>query len=510
MSRTFKILSGAHAASVLVVACGGASSQGSGTSTRKAEPNATLRFGETNAAADTLDPQRSNQSYGADWYGPAYEALLFANRNRVLQPQLATKWSFSADGMTLTLTLRSGVTFSDGTPFNATAVKANIERGQTLTGSQVKTLLAPIASVVAVNDTTAQLNLKAPNAAILTDLGGKAGYMISPAAFNRSDLNVKPVGTGPFVLDQYNPGVSATYIRNPHYWGTPAGVAKIQITTFTDTTAAVNALASGQIDLAHLFDNQAATVVRNAKQQVLSDPGLGVEWIGLNFGGKFSDLRVRQALAYASDRKTLTDFAGTGSPAYQWVTRDSPLYDKSLGDVYSYDPKKAKDLLTQAGYPNGFSFTLIHTDRPYTNQSAQVMQAQWAKAGFNVTIQTTDGATILSKCYVQHVCDAISGIYTESPELTRDVADITSANGRRNMGGATALPGIADYLTPALVPSNDRTQVLQKLQSQFVKDIPMVCLRYDVSLYGARTTVFNADVDPNASPLWGGIKMAAS
>jgi peptide/nickel transport system substrate-binding protein len=510
MSRTFKLLSGALVAGILMIGCGGSSSQSSSTTTRKADPNATLRFGETNAAADSLDPQKSNQSYGADWYGPAYESLLFATRNRVLQPVLATKWTFSSDGLTLDLTLRSGVTFSDGTPFNAAAVKANIERGQTLTGSQVKTLLEPIASVIAVNDTAVQLKLKAPNAAILTDLGGKAGYMISPAALNRSDLNVKPVGTGPFVLDSYSPGVSATYTRNPKYWGTPAGVAKIQITTFTDTTAAVNALASGQIDLAHLFDNQAATVVRNAKQQVLSYPGLGVEWIGLNFGGKFSDLRVRQALAYASDRKALTDFAGTGSPAYQWVTTDSPVFDKSLGNVYSYDPQKAKDLLAQAGYASGFSFTLIHTDRPYTNQSAQVMQAQWAKAGFNVTIQTTDGATILSKCYVQHVCDAISGIYTESPELTRDVADITFANGRRNMGGATALPGIADYLIPATVPANDRTAALQKLQSQFVKLIPMVCLRYDVSLYGARNTVFNADVDPNASPVWRSIKMAAS
>ncbi len=508
MNRKFKLLTIGLAAGTLIAACG--SSQPGGTPGKTADANATLRFGETNAAADTLDPQKSNQSYGADWWGPPYEALLFADRNHVLHPKLATLWSFSSDGMTLTLTLRSGVTFSDGTAFNAAAVKANIERGQTLSGSQVKTLLAPITSVVAVNDTTVQLNLKTPNAAIATDLGGKAGYMISPAAFSRGDLNIKPDGTGPFVLDSYSPGVSATYSRNPHYWGTPSGVAKIQITTYTDTTAAVNALTSGQIDLAHLFDNQAATVVRNAKQQVLSYPGLGVEWIGLNFGTKFSNPLVRQALAYASDRKSLTDFAGTGSPAYQWVVPSSPLFDKTLGNVYAYDPQKAKDLLSQAGYPNGFSFTLIHTDRPYTNQSAQVMQAQWAKAGFNVTIQVTDGATILSKCYVQHVCDAISGIYTESPELTRDVADITSANGRRNMGGATAMPGIAPFVAAALAPSNDRTAALEKLQSEFVKDIPMVCLRYDVSLYGARTNVLNVDVDPNASPVWGTITMAAS
>jgi ABC-type transport system substrate-binding protein len=287
-------------------------------------------------------------------------------------------------------------------------------------------------------------------------------------------------------------------------------VAKIQVTAFTDTTAGVNALVSNQIDLIHLFDNQSANVVRNAKQQVFSYPGLGVEWIAVNFGGKFSDLRVRQALAYASDRKALADFAGTGSPAYQWVTTDSPLYDKTLGEVYSYNPTKAKELLAAAGYANGFSFTLWHTDRPYTNQSAQIMQAQWAKVGFNATIQVTDGATVVSKCYVQHACDAISGIFTQSPELTRDVADLTNANARRNMGGATPLPGLSEFLAAALVPSSDRTAALQKLQSEFTKNVAAVNLRYDSSIYGARNNMIFVDVDPNATPLWTAIKMAAS
>jgi ABC-type transport system substrate-binding protein len=303
--------------------------------------------------------------------------------------------------------------------------------------------------------------------------------------------------------------VGATYVRNSKYWGPAPAVAKIQITTFTDTTAGVNALVSNQIDLLHLYDNQSAIVIRNAKQQVFAYPGLGVEWIGVNFGGKFSDLKVRQALAYASDRKALTDFAGLGSPAYQWVPTDSPLYDKALGEVYSYDPQKAKQLLAEAGYANGFSFTLWHTDRPFTNQSAQIMQAQWAKVGLNATIQVTDGATILNRCYIQHTCDAISGIYTQSPELTRDVADITSANARRNMGN-TAMPGIAPYLAAALVPSSDRTAALLKLQSEFTKSLAEVNLRYESSTYGARSNVLFVDVDPNATPLWGSVRMAAA
>lgn len=509
MKRTIRFLSIA-VAGLLLVACGG-SNTSTTTTTAKVDTNATLRFGETSAAPDTLDPHKNNQSYGGDWYGQAYESLVFATRTREIKPQLATKWTYSADGKSIDFTLRDNVTFSDGAPFNAAAVKANIERAQTVPGSQSKTLLAPIESVVAVSDKLVRVNLKTANAGVLTDLGGKYGYMISPAAMARSDINIKPVGTGPYVLESYTPGVSATYVRNPKYWG-PAGlVAKITVTTFTDTTAGVNALISNQIDLLHLFDNQSATVVRNAKQQIFSYPGLGVEWIGVNFGTgqKFQDIRVRQALAYASDRKALTDFAGTGSPAYQWVPTSSAAYDKALGEVYPYDPKKAKDLLAQAGFANGFNFTLIHTDRPYTNQSAQIMQAQWAKVGINATIKVTDGATIVNTCYVQHTCDAISGIYTQSPELTRDISDIVSTNGRRNLG-TTAMPGLAEPLAAALLPSADRTPALIKLQSEFTKSVAEVNLRYDESIYGARKNIIFVDVDNNATPLWATVKMGSS
>jgi peptide/nickel transport system substrate-binding protein len=481
-----------------------ASAQGNSSS---ASSTATFNFGIVDGPVNSLDPQKCTATYGAIWYGPAYESLITQTRDGNLHPGLATKWSFSSNGLTLDLTLRSGVTFSDGTPFNAAAVKADVNRGQTVTGSFVKPELSDITSVTVTSPTEVVLHLKTPSAVLLDDLAGPAGDAISPAGFAGGKLDTAPDGTGPFILDSYTVGQVADYSRNPRYWGKPAGVAHLDLTLYGNESSGDNAISTGQIDAYQAMDNQSIKTMQAAGLTINSEPGYDFEWLELNWGGKFANPLVREALAYASDRAQLNDFAGYGTPAYQWVLPSNPAYDESAGDIYSYDIAKAKQLLTQAGYPNGFSFTLWHTERTYTDQSAELMQAVWAKAGFHVTIRTTDAATVISNCFVQHICDSISGIAALTPDITEWAENMLPAGAPRNLS-TVAMPGMDALINQANIPGPNRADAVSQLQSAMSKAVPALILRSVPVVYGLGSKVSGFQLGTGEVPFWADLKVS--
>lgn len=469
--------------------------------------SATFRMGIQSGAANTLDPHKNSQSYGPIWFSPAYDTLITQNRDGSLEANLATEWADSSDGMDLTLTLRADVKFSDGTAFDSNVVKANIERGQKVEGSAVKEKLAGITSVTVSSPTVAVLHLAAPSATLPEDLAGPSGIMINPASFAGSQLDTKPAGTGPFIIDDYRVGSVAKYSRNPNYWGAPAGVAHLELTAFTDATAGNNALISGQLDAYQAYDAQSIITMKDANLSIHSELGSVFEWVELNWGGKFKDPLVRQALAYASDRVALNQFAGYGEPAYQWAIPDSPTYDKSLGDVYSYDLAKAKDLLKQAGFPNGFDFTLWLQPKTYTNQSAEIMQAQWAKAGFNVTIRPADSVSIIQSCFGDRVCDALSGPANLGPDLAIWAERMLLPSAPRNLS-AIGLPGFDKLITEALTPSADRNAKMSALQSAMSTAVPAVILRSQPTVYGLAKNVAGFHLDTGVVPIYGSVTIS--
>lgn len=492
-----------------LAACSGSSGSSANTasSTGQTNPNATLTYGEPGGPANTLDPQKNSaQGYGEAWYDEAYQTLIDVDLSGNLHPGLATKWSFSANGLSMSMTLRSGVKFSDGTPFNGAAVAANIHRAQTVAGSTVAANLTDVKSVSVISPTEVVFQLTTPDATLPSTLAAQPGYMISPAAFNKATLNTMPDGTGPFVLSRYVVGEEADYSRNPHYWGAPAGVAHVDIILYADTTAGQNALASGQLDIFSAEDKQAEVAMKAAGDKIDTEPSFQFEWLELNWGGKFRNLKVRQALAYASDAAQLVQFAGIGQVTHQWVDSNSPYYNSSLNNLYAYDLTKAKQLLAEAGYPHGFSFTLWHTERPYTDQSAELMQAQWAKAGFNVTLRTTDGATILNDCFVQRICDSISGVVTLTTDFAAYANQMIPGGAIRNLSNVT-LPGFSSLLPAALAPSADRTAKVEALQTAFSEAVPAVILRTVPVTTGVNPNVVDFSVDANGNPVWADIKV---
>jgi len=514
MKATLKARLGAAfiAAGLVLAGCGGSNTTDEpATGDASVDTNATLRFGVSSGSAATLDPHVNRQSYGPAWYGQAYDTLIHMGRTGELRPMLATEWTFSDDGSQLTLKLRTDVKFSDGTVFNAAAVKANLERGKTVADSSVKGDLETVSSVEVVDDATVRLNLSTPNAIILSRLATKAGTMVSPAAMNGAvDLGVKPVGTGPYTLQEYKPGVSATYLRNDSYWGEKPSVAKIELTLFADSTAGINALTTGQIDMFELLDKPSADTVSSAGLKVTPVDGLRVEWVALDFAEKFKDPKVREALSMSLDRKAFADFVGRGSPTYQWVPDTSPYFDPALGDLTPFDPAKAKQLLAEAGYPDGFSFTLNYSARPSTQAAAEVMQEMWAKAGFKVKLEATDGATTVDKCYVRFECDALGGVHNTAPDFAVEAQDIVAPGGRRNLTGQQTLPEVMSRLAEAEKPGDDREAKLKALQSEMSKSLAALMVRADPTVFGTAKNLISFELDQDDTVEWEHLKMGPS
>ncbi len=311
----------------------------------------------------TLDPQ-VHTGGGISYLRPVYETLFTLSPKDEVRPFLAT--AIKQDGLKVTLTLRKGVSFSDGTPFDAAAVVANIERG---IQKGVLAALKPVAGAAANPDGTVSITLKKPDPSLARDLTSEAGMMISPRALKDPALDRNPVGTGPYVYDKAasREGVVRVYTPNPHYWAPKEiGLKKLEIFELPDDTARLNALKTGQIDMGIWLANpQAAILDRTPGLKLLRNSGgYTYHLIIQDRDGKkvpaFADKRVRQAMNYAINRPAYSraiDF-GLSVPAFQPFPKGSWVHDPKLENRYKFDLEKAKALMKAAGYAKGFSFDM--------------------------------------------------------------------------------------------------------------------------------------------------------
>lgn len=312
----------------------------------------------------TLDPE-VHTGGGLSYLRPVYEALFSVTPDNKVVPFLAT--GIRQDGLHISLTLREGVKFSDGTPFNAEAVVANfnseIKKG-------VLTALKPISSVKATGDYSVEVTLSRPDPSFERDMTGEPGMMISRKALTDPALDRNPVGTGPYVYSRTlsREGVVCVYTPNPGYWDPKAvTLDKVEIYELPDNTARLNALKTGQVDVGiWLASPQAAIIEHTPGLKLLRNSVGGYTYqliIQDRDGTKvpaFADKRVRQAMNYAMNRPAFIraiDF-GLSTPAYQSYPKGSWAHDPKLVDSYKYNLAKAKTLMKEAGYAKGFSFEM--------------------------------------------------------------------------------------------------------------------------------------------------------
>lgn len=384
----------------------GSSNQAAGTP----DPNATLKLAGTSLAA-TLDPYGEPSQV---WQGQfsLYDSLFTMDSKAQAAPDLATSYKYSDDGKTLTISLRSGVTFQDGSPFNAAAVKASLNRGLTMENSAVKNSLASIASIDAPTDLSVVLHLSKSDGSLPLALAGLPGMIINPKFINDEkalDTGAPGVGTGPYTVDKFVPVTSLTMTRWNGYWDkTVVARAPLHISfdRVLDTSARPNGLIAGTYDAITSTGARAAITAAtqsNSNLKLYSYSTMLVPTIMFNTEKPpFNNPDVRAAVLRGIDFASIVPNVlvkaqdCTPKPQNQVFATGNWANDPSLG-LPTYDPDKAKSLLTSAGYPNGFSFKLVTPANLGGDVAAAAFQSNLSKLGIKMTITTPDGAGSLAQ-----------------------------------------------------------------------------------------------------------------
>ncbi|EDY46664.1 ABC transporter substrate-binding protein [Streptomyces sp. SPB074] len=332
------------------------------------------------------------------------------------QPQadVATKWEYDKTRTRLALTLRDGVKFSGGAPFDGAAVMANMKRFRKGGGGSAKTLAA-LRRVTVEDPTHVTLILSAPDPALLFQLSDAAGLMADPAEFAGSSLTTTPAGTGPYELDKTRTAVGNKYVypRKTGYWGAKLPFETLAISAFDNETAVVNGLKTGQIDTAVLQDtNQQAAIASGIR---LKKTDYTFDFQGLLLFDRAGALtpalakpQVRQAINYDLDRETMLDKLrrGRGELTSQIYGPGTKAYDKALDTYYDHDPAKARKLLAEAGYAKGFTLRLPRAAALVSDALASSIATDLKAVGITVRWDLLDGNSALRKIYRERAYSA--------------------------------------------------------------------------------------------------------
>jgi len=345
-----------------------------------------------------LDPAKASGGQSMIYSTLAYDSLIHLRPDGTLAPDLATSWTWLGEGYRqFQLTLREGVTFSDGTPLTAEAVVQWLAYFRDAK-STLSSNLQMLTTATAVDDRTVRLDLSEPNPdlpIVLSQLYG-GGMVASPAALAApGSLDMATDGTGPYVLDpaQSVSGDHYTYVRNTRYWN-PGAVHydTVTVKVLSDPNTVVSAVASGQIDVA-VGRPATAPIAADSGASVSSAPGAVWGVYLLDRDGvlvpPLAKKEVRQAVNLALDRGPITKALnpnGYATPTAQMGTPQQNGFRAELDDYYPYDPDRARALLAAAGYPDGFRFTLLCSETLNTCPLAQAVASELDDIGVTVDI----------------------------------------------------------------------------------------------------------------------------
>ena len=328
----------------------------------------------------TLDPYDANDTLSQAVAKSFYQGLFGLDKEMKLQNVLAESYTISPDGLVYTIKLHSGVKFQDGTDFNAEAVKANLDRASNPDNHLKRyNLYKNIASTEALDPTTVKITLKQPFSAFINILAHPATAMISPAALKKygKEIGFHPVGTGPYKLDTWNQTDFVKVTKFTGYW--QPGLPKLDSITWrpvVDNNTRAAMLQTGEAQFAFPIPyEQAPLLEKNSKLELVASPSI----------------MQREAINYAINRQALVKvaFAGYATPA-TGVVPPSIAYAESF-KPWPYDPAKARELLKEAGFPNGFSTTLWSSHNHSTAQKVlQFTQQQLAQVGIKAQLTAMD------------------------------------------------------------------------------------------------------------------------
>ena len=465
----------------------------------------------------TTDPWDANDTLSQAMAKTFYEGLMGFNEKMELRYVLAESHTVSADGKEYVFKLRPGVKFHDGTDFNAAAVKANFDR---ITNPENKlkrhSLYANVGQTEAIDDLTVKFILKQPFSPFINQLGHPSAVMISPAALAKygKDIAFNPVGTGPYIFKEWKQPDYVKGVKNPNYWR--AGLPKIDSITWlpvVESGTRSNVIRTGEAHFTFPVPYEQAEIIdKDANLDLVAAPSIVHRYMSMNVRHKpLSDVKVRQALNYAINKDALAKvaFNGYAIPA-EGVLPNGVDYNVKLGP-WPYDVKKAKELLAEAGYPNGFETTLWSAYNHTTAQKViQFLQQQLAQVGVKVTVQALEAGQRVEK--VESAPDADkapvrlyyvgwSSSTGEADWAMRPLLMGENAPPRQFNTAYYDNPIVNDGIKKALIVTDrdEKAKIYKEVQEQIWNDAPWAFLVTEKLLSATNKKLSGMHVMPDAS-----------
>ena len=447
----------------------------------------TLRIGLAEDP-DVLDPTMARTFVGRLVFAALCDKLFDVDEKLAIVPQLATGYEWSADGKTLTIKLRTDVTFHDGEKMDAAAVKFNLERHKTMAGSNRSGELRPLTSIDVVDPATVRLNLSAPFTPLIATLTDRAGMMVSPKAAQAGGANfgTKPVCSGPFRFVERVAQDRIVFEKYANYWNKAAiHMDKIIFTPVPDSTVRLANLRAGQFDfIERVNPSDMEGLKKDSKLKIARITEIGYQGITINVGkseqaqknplGK--DARVREAFELSLDRQGLAQVVmdNEAQVGNQWVAPGNAYYAKNM-PIPKRNIERARALLKEAGVPNP-SFTLMTPTTSDAQRLALVIQAMSRDAGFDVKIQSTEFATSLNLADKGEF-DAYILAWSGRPDPDGNLYSFHACKQPLNYAGYCSAE--ADELlnkSRALRDPVERKKVFEQIAAKVIKDRPVVYL----------------------------------
>ncbi|MEJ2288863.1 MAG: ABC transporter substrate-binding protein [Deinococcales bacterium] len=464
--------------------------------------NRTLKIG-VGAPPVTMDPMGSDSDSNMSIVTNIFDALIQRDQQGKLQPDLATSWK-NVDPTTWQFTLRKGVTFSNGDAFTWKDVQYTFQRLKEPKISEFGTFGALVKSVQPVDGdpwtiditTTQPVPYFLQNLPLIFIMGQK-----STEARSQGQIGTQPIGTGPYVLDQWVKGSYLKLSANPHYWGDAPAISHVEIRPITDPSARLAAVLGGEVDILQNVPVALAKQIQaSTKVDLLTHPARRSIFLGLGNkpGTPGADMRVRKAIAMAIDEKAIIDkvMFGHATPAAQIPDPPTVGYSSAIQHV-GYDPAQAKKLLQEAGYGNGFSLTLSGTNDHYV-QDANIMAAiasQLAKVGIKVDVNAMPASVYFPKEEQHNLQLYLLGWFDSTYDFGRTYSklihavDAKAGLGTFNGGGYDNPTLDAEWAKAnALVAPKAREAALKKLNEDAMADLAVIPLHYQEDDYAVSKT----------------------
>ena len=543
--RQFLAATGLTAIALPLAACGsggggagptGSSPSGAGTTSGAggtsggAAPAAGTAVMVIDADPPTLNPGlTTDYTISTNIAAKVFEGLVWLDPDGKPQPELATSWETSDDQLTYTFHLRKGVTWHDGKPFGAADVKWSYQTGLAQ-NSRAQGALAHVASIDTPDDTTVVIKLSEPYAPFLTQMKVFDCPILPQHVYGTGDMstnpaNQAPTGTAPFKFDSWSHGSSVTLVGYDKHWDADQPkLGKLIMSVITDPSQRTSALTTGQADFVGAY-YLATTDVPKLKQ----DPNVTVrtqsaipalDFMAMNEKTKIlADVKVRQAFAFAIDRKRIVQQAvaglaveGKGSfgNGFPWMYDEKDSYDT----LYPLDLAKAKDLLSQAGVPAGTTLRLAYYSQNAKFQStAEIVKDNLNQIGITVTLMPMETAVFKETVYAKRDYDLMLQSFTSSgdPAIGYHRLYVTNKTNAPNVNATGYTNATVDQLLTKAGEESDRTkrgEYYVQAQQILNKDVPTLILFDELQADAYSTKLQGLYAGQNPDDQWGKVSIS--